>query len=69
MSLTASLRKRLCAAMGRCPTCGHGGMHQREAARLIGVSVSTVCRFLQGKSASSDFLDKLEAWLREVEPK
>lgn len=68
MTLTESLRERLCAAMGRCPTCGRGGLlDQREVACRIGTSVSTVCRFLQGKGASSDFLDKLEAWLRLAE--
>lgn len=65
-TLTASLRERLRAAMGACPTCGRGGsMDQREAARRIGTSVSTICRFLQGKGVSSDFLDKLEKWLED----
>lgn len=64
---TDSLRDKLRASMGICPTCGIGGMHQRQMARILGVSPATLCRFLAGKNPGAALVNKLVDFLGKGE--
>lgn len=65
MTLTERLREQVRAAAKTCPTCGQpteaGGA--RRLAGKIGVSHTTLWRFLRGDPCSSDTLDSIDAWL------
>lgn len=37
----------------------------RQVAKITGVPVSTICRFLQGRTIESDTLDRLAAFVSE----
>jgi transcriptional regulator with XRE-family HTH domain len=67
-TFTEGLRTRLRSAFGVCPTCGQPTEHStREIADEIGLSHTTLWRFLKGKKPSADVVDRLVDWLDEHE--
>jgi hypothetical protein len=64
-TLTESIRRRVREKSGECPTChqptAEGGV--RQVAQDIGLSHTTLWRFMRGHQATSDVLDKIVTWL------
>lgn len=67
MTLQEKLRDGLNQRMKRCPTCGTTTRTLRDMSKVIGASPATLCRFLAGKPASGDVLDKIDAFLRQFQ--
>lgn len=66
---TETLRHRVRAKGGACPTCGQplseGGV--RAVAAAIGIGHSTLWRFLRGRDITGRNIDLIEAWLADTE--
>lgn len=65
---TATLRRQLMAALDivPCASCGHAKKASfRRAARDVGVSPSTVWRFLDGEEINSKSLDQIVAYVQK----
>jgi hypothetical protein len=64
-SFTDSVRRRIREQSGECPTChqptSDGGI--RRVADAIGISHTSLWRFLRGGDITGRNLDKMIAWL------
>lgn len=67
-TLTESIRRRLRERIA-CPECGNTTVALRPLGRMIDVPFTSLHRFLNGRSATSQTLDKIAAWLTEEEPR
>lgn len=61
MTLTEEVREKLREEAGRCPTCGHASTTTRDLGRKLGVSYTSLWRFLGGGTPSAGLLDRLYA--------
>lgn len=75
MKLSEAIRKKLRQEMWTggevCPSCHRGEKHLslRDTAKKTGLNISTLSRFLNGKSLSSEALDVLyKRYFGEVKP-
>ena len=62
-SYTSDLRARASALLAPCPTCKRPTLSVRDLAAQVGVSHSTLWRFLAGKAPSAKLVDALTAFL------
>lgn len=65
-TLQDSLRRRLRERLGMvvCPTCCRsGGVTVRDGARVSGIKLTSLHRFLSGKNADGKTLDAVAAFL------
>jgi hypothetical protein len=66
---TEELRLRLAEALGRkpCPTCGHiPPQSVRGDAKKVGITSSTLWRFLAGKRPSADAINAIYGFLQRA---
>lgn len=66
-TLQESLRRRLIAARGLCPTCGQPapGDSLRALGTATGVPFTVLARFLKGGEATGRTLDAIDRYLSE----
>lgn len=62
-TLQERLRHRLKIELEACPTCGHPTKSIRDLAKKTGLPVTTLWRFLGGKGADGETLDRIDRFL------
>jgi len=64
-TLQESLRRRLREKLGMsvCGTCGHATGSLRQGAKVSGIKLATLHRFLAGKNTDGATLDAIDAYV------